>query len=69
MIGDDPNLLVEGVPPAIRAKVTELIIAAKSASADAVMDSFVAEMERQSLEVARYNLERTIMTKLKEKTK
>lgn len=62
---DDPNYRVDGVPPAIRAKVTRLIVAAR----EAAFSGMAAPEDRPGIEedlaIARYNLEQTIMTHLK----
>lgn len=54
----DHNYRVDGLPPSIRAKISELI---KAAMRDG--------RETDAVNVCRYNLERTIVTKLNEKDK
>lgn len=54
----DHNYRVDGLPPSIRAKISELI---KAVMRDG--------RETDAVNVCRYNLERTIVTKLNEKDK
>ena len=59
---------VEGLPPAIKAKITQLVNAAH----DAAFSGMADPVDRQAIDdyeiVSRYNLEQTIMTFLNKNT-
>jgi hypothetical protein len=64
--GADHNYRVSGLPPSIRAKITELIEASMDAGGEVLSEH---ESGNDHVDWCRYQLERTIMTKLNEKEK
>ncbi len=63
-MSQDPNYRVEGLPPAIRGKVTQLINAAHDAAWVGSAHPFDMDDIREYEHISRYELERTIMTHL-----
>lgn len=66
----DPNYQVDGLPPAIKGKVTEMISAAFDYAFRGTLeddDAFDAAVE--GLHIARHDLERTIKTHLDREAK
>lgn len=57
---------VDGCPPSVRAKITQLIYAAMDLAFIGSMDPYYYEEIEENFMIARHDLERTIVTKLKE---
>lgn len=60
----DPNYAVDGTPPAILGKITLLIDAAMTYAFRGSMAPDTADAAEEDLQIARYDLERTIKTVL-----
>jgi hypothetical protein len=62
----DQNFVVDSLSPSIKAKITKLIGASKEyAFIGALTDSEEQDGVEEELHIARYNLERTILTLVK----
>lgn len=61
---DDPNYRIEGVPSAIRGKITQLMKASAEAALAGSMSPELADEVREYELVCRRNLEQTIVSKL-----
>lgn len=64
---DDPNYRVEGLPPAIRGKITQLMNASLDAAFSGSQEPEVCKQQIEYEKVCRYELERTIKTYLDKK--
>lgn len=65
----DPNYRVEGVPPSIRGKITQLMNATHDAAFSGMHDPDVSNQLIEYEKVCRYNLERTILTEIAKATR
>ncbi len=63
-MASDPNYRVEGLPPAIRGKVTQLMNASHDAAFAGSAHPDDMDSTREYEQVCRYELERTILTHL-----